>query len=61
MRVFDAATLKSLTQTIALTGTLLDEVSSSLDRSEAVVAGTQGWRLIDLDAQPAENDENKRL
>jgi WD40 repeat protein len=51
VRVYDAHTLKPLTQTIAVAGTLLYEVSTSPDGNEAVVAGTQGWRLIDLDAQ----------
>ena len=51
LRVFDTDTLKPLTQAIALTGTLLYEISSSPDGREAVVAGTQGWRLIDLGAQ----------
>ncbi len=54
VRVFDAGTLKPLTQTIGLTGTtLIFGVRSAPNGSEAAVNSLQGWRLIDLDAQQA--------
>jgi WD40 repeat protein len=52
VRVFDARTLKPLTQPIGLTGTtLIFGVRSAPNGRQAVVNSLQGWRLIDLDAQ----------
>ena len=52
VRVFDAHTLKPLTQTIGLTGTtVIFAVMTAPNGSEAAVDSLQGWRLIDLDAQ----------
>ena len=51
VREFDAHTLKPLTQTITVAGTLLIEVYSAPDGHSAVVESPQGWRLIDLNAQ----------
>ena len=54
VRLFDAATLKPLTQTIGLTGTtLIFGVRAAPNGLETVVNSLQGWRLIDLDAQQA--------
>ena len=51
VRVFDAHTLKPVTQAISVPTAFIYRVVSTPDGNGAVINSGQGWRLVDLDAQ----------
>ncbi len=51
VRVYDARTLKPLTEAIPLGGSFVYNVDAASDAHDAVINSSQGWRLVDLHAQ----------
>jgi len=51
VQVFDGNTLQPVTQIIPLGSSYITAVNSAPDGHAAVVGSSQGWRLVDLDAQ----------